>query len=339
MTIMKKYLLMGALCTMAFAGCKNDVEPEVPTDADYTGLVLNEVCGNDGNAGEEDWVELYNTSGNGVDLNGVRLVKTDEDGVSEVLCTFAEGTTLAGRAFLVKVKGIDFTQGISNSKSVAITLQAPSGKEIDKFDRDAELGGSTGHLVGGSYSRIPDGTGVWTVVIEATKGTANKVTVPIVPPVANYTGLVLNELDGNKPKFIELYNGSGQEMDITGVKILKDGEAAVYVAPENTKIAAGGFLMLLADQADYSTGFTSGLSAKKSVKIELVAPDDTSIDVFENPSISLGKVWGENDPKYNGETDKMAYGRKENGTDWHLMKATQGTSNSTTAELGEKIEW
>lgn len=32
------------------------------------------------------------------------------------------------------------------------------------------------HEVGGSYSRIPDGTGEWTVVLKATKGTANKIT-------------------------------------------------------------------------------------------------------------------------------------------------------------------
>lgn len=336
---MKKILLMGALCALALTGCKNDIEPEIPTDTDYTGLVLNEICGNDGNATEEDWVEIYNTSNSAINLNGVRLIKTDEDGVSEVLCVFSEGTTISGSAFMLKVKGIDFTQGISNSKSVTIILQAPSGREIDKFDKDMEWGVDGNHVVGGSYSRIPDGTGEWTVVTEATKGVANKVTEPEIPSGTDYTGLVLNELDGNKPKFIELYNGADSEMDITGVKIIKDDKSTVYVAPESTRIAARSYLVLLSDQQDYSTGFTSGLSAKKSVKIELLSPDDTSIDVFENLSVALGQAWGEDDPKYNGETAEMAYARRDNGAEWYLMKATQGESNSNTTEVGEKIKW
>ena len=61
---------------------------------------------------------------------------------------------------------------------------------------------------------------------------------------------------------ILLYNSTGRELDITGVKIKKDDGDIVYIAPEGTKIQSHGFLVLLSDQADYSTGFTSGLSAK-----------------------------------------------------------------------------
>ena len=73
-----------------------------------------------------------------------------------------------------------------------------------------------------------------------------------------------------------------------------------------TKIQSHGFLVLLSDQADYSTGFTSGLSAKKSVKIELLSPEETAIDVFKNLTDAGEEVWGET-PKYNGETEGMAY--------------------------------
>ena len=58
--IMKKFLLMSTLCALALVGCKDDSEPEIPTDIDYSGLVLNEICGNDGNASEEEWIEIYN---------------------------------------------------------------------------------------------------------------------------------------------------------------------------------------------------------------------------------------------------------------------------------------
>ena len=335
---MKKFLLMSTLCALALVGCKDDSEPEIPTDIDYSGLVLNEICGNDGNASEEDWIEIYNTSNTTINLNGVKLVKTDEEGVSEIIYTFGEGAAIAGKAYLLKVKGVDFTQGISNTKSVSITLQMPSGKDIDKFDKDAEFGDGGKHEVGGSYSRIPDGTGEWTVVLKATKGTANKITEPEGPSGIDYIGLVLNELNGNKPKYIELYNSTARALAITGVKIKKDDGDIVYIAPEGTKIQSHGFLVLLSDQADYSTGFTSGLSAKKSVKIELLSPEETAIDVFKNLTDAGEEVWGET-PKYNGETEGMAYARKDNGAEWYMMKATQGESNSTTAGLSTKIEW
>ena len=32
------------------------------------------------------------------------------------------------------------------------------------------------------------------------------------------------------------------------------------------------------------------------------------------------EVWGET-PKYNGETEGMAYARKDNGAEWYMMKA------------------
>ena len=50
---MKKFLLMSTLCALALVGCKDDSEPEIPTDIDYSGLVLNEICGNDGNASKK----------------------------------------------------------------------------------------------------------------------------------------------------------------------------------------------------------------------------------------------------------------------------------------------
>lgn len=344
---MKKYVFISVWCALALAGCKDDSEPsvpEVPADGDYTGLVLNEVCGGEADNKDNDWIELYNTSEQSVDLNGVSLVKTDEDGVSETMLTFGQGEKIDGKSYLVKTRDTDFTQGISNSKNVTITLQAPSGKQIDTFDKAAAFGDEGSHILGGSYSRIPDGTGAWTIVTKATKAATNQVTDP-EPPVEllDYTGLVLNELNGNDPKYIELYNGSDKKMDITGVQIRKDDEQTVYIAPENTEIEAKGFLMLLADQADYSTGFTSGLSAKKSLKIELLAPDGTtSLDVFKNLTADGEEKWGEKNAKYNGEEDESgkswAFGRKDNGSEWYKIAATQGESNAG-AELAEEIVW
>lgn len=178
----------------------------------------------------------------------------------------------------------------------------------------------------------------------------------VVPPVDNtvngdnnndqkpeetidFRAIRLNELDGNKPKFIELYNTASQAVDISGMKLRKNGEEIVYEAPAGTTIAAGGFLMLLSDQAGYTTGFTSGLSAKKSVMIELLGPDDTLVDVFANPSQAMGNVWDETDPVFNGDATQEAYGRKPDGTgEWYMIQRTEGASNNDAA-TSVKIIW
>lgn len=319
--------------------CKDDKESDVtpPTDGDYTGIVLNEICGGAADDKDDDWVEICNTGETEVDLSGVQLVKIDEDDLSETLCALPNGTRLTARGYLVVAKKSgSFSAGISNSKKVSIVLTSPSGaKEIDRFDRDAAVGKDLGHDLGGSYARIPDGTGAWTIVAKSTPGAANSTEADPEPTPdpdasARYDGLVLNELNGNDPKYIELYNGSDAPMDISGVKLRKDDEEIVYTAPDGTTVAARGFLKLLADQSDPALGFSSGLSAKKSVMIELLAPDGvTLIDCFKNPSLEKGDSWGESDPCYNGDDEGLSYGRYPDGAagHWYMTTPTEGTAN------------
>lgn len=331
------------IVTTATPGTANKDEatgPVVP-DVDYTGLIINEICGLQ--VPDNDWIEILNTSDKPIDLNGVQVQKTDEEGVKEIISTFAEGKTIDAGAFLVisKENG-DFSAGISNKKQVGVALLAPSGAAINAFDRDADVGLDQQHESGGSYARIPNGSDTWKVVATATPGAANNDGTP--EPGPDYTelveNLVLNELNGNDPKYIELYNKSDKALDIAGVIIRKDDKSSeVYVAPAGTTIAAHGFLMLPADQPSYGTGFTSGLSAKKSVKIELFAPDGTtSIDVFKNLMNDGSETWGEK-PKYNGETNGQSYARYPDGTgDWYLTTPTQDAANTQGAEA-DKITW
>lgn len=156
---------------------------------------------------------------------------------------------------------------------------------------------------------------------------------------ADFRTIRLNELNGNKPKYIELYNTSAQTVDISGMKLRKNGDEMVYEAPAGTTIAAGGYLALLSDQTDYAIGFSAGFSAKKSVQIELLGPDGSVVDVFANPSKAAGYTWDETDPKYNGDATGEAYGRKPDGTgSWYMIEGTQGASNNNAA-TSDRITW
>ena len=70
---------------MLGVGCKTDKEPVIPpvSDGDYTGVVLNEICGGAADNKDDDWVEIYNMSDVTVDLTGVQLMKIDEDNLSD----------------------------------------------------------------------------------------------------------------------------------------------------------------------------------------------------------------------------------------------------------------
>ena len=111
---------------------------------------------------------------------------------------------------------------------------------------------------------------------------------------------------------------------------------------------AHGFLTVWSEKSDKAEStenpdfpiFEFGLSADKSVKIELFAPDGTSIDLFKNLSKALGETWGEDDGMYDSK-DKGSFARDVDGTgDWYIMTATEGSSNASAEKVeDEKIEW
>ena len=165
------------------------------------------------------------------------------------------------------------------------------------------------------------------------------------PSGVDYSALRLNELNGND-KFIELYNSSDADIDIAGVYFTKDDEDT-FTAAEGTVVPAKGFLTVWSEKADaleenpgLAPVFKFGLSADKSVKIELFAPDGTSLDVFKNLSVSLDETWGEDDGMYDSK-DKGSFARETDGTgDWYIMTATEGESNASAEKVeDDKIEW
>jgi len=140
----------------------------------------------------------------------------------------------------------------------------------------------------------------------------------------DYTGLVLNELNGND-KFIEIYNGAAKEIFIGGVTMFKDGGASsTWVAPDEY-LAAGAYLLLYSEdvtksgeaQEGYPEKYTfhSGLSAKKSVRIHITKPDGiTIIDDF-----NLDNSGG---TKYSG-----SFGRNADGEWYHQTTKTPKAVN------------
>jgi len=307
-------------------GTANQADEQLPEE-DYTGLILNEICGGEKNS-DDDWVEIYNSSEDDIDISGVQIVKIDEDGAVATIYTFPADTKIGAGSYRVVAKETDeLSAKISNSKQVGIKLTTPNDEVIDAFDRGEDIGEDTGHLLGGSYARLPNVTGDWDISYTATRGMENE--KGEAPVVYDYTGLVLNEVNGNGTKFIELYNNSDAAIDISSVIIKKNG-STLHTIPANTIIPSKTIMTFVS-----GTDFSGGISAKRSLLITLVTPDEQEeIDVFKNLKEDGTEEWDVAPPKYNGETTTQSYGRFPDGAEtWQMMTATQDAANTegTTA--------
>ncbi len=127
----------------------------------YPCLSLNEVCTDEG------WIEIYNKSDFDINLKDVRLIKFNQSGEAETLATFGD-ETVNKRAYIKK----EVNNGLSDAGTLKLALQTGDGTTFELFDAEKALNGEQ-HAEGGSYSRIPDGVGNWTIVSESSANAQN----------------------------------------------------------------------------------------------------------------------------------------------------------------------
>ena len=142
-----------------------------PTNViDYSELVINEVDG------IYKFIELYNKGTESIPLKGITLIKNE----SQVWWTGKENTYIAPGEFYSISNGVQSglaltppnettgNSGISPKQNVKFELKQPDGTVIDEFVRTN--GGNWGDSVtpaydapgtGYSFSRVPDGTGIF----------------------------------------------------------------------------------------------------------------------------------------------------------------------------------
>lgn len=146
----------------------------------------------------------------------------------------------------------------------------------------------------------------------------------LLPPPSAITGLVINEImsapaTGND--WIELYNNSDNEIDLSGFRLQDDkGASEEYIIPVNTKIAAKAILVF-----EQGISFTFGLSSGGDVVVLL---DKSGAEVN---SVTV--------PGFGTEKGK-SYGRTTDGaSEFKIFDApTKGVSNTGTPPVEEDPE-
>lgn len=163
--MMKKILLFISIVACA-AGC-NDKMPEA--DGDYTGLIITEVAANADKNRTDSWIEIYNSSSKEIALTGLDVLVSDGGSEWEPL-TIMEGKTIrAGERLVFSTSDYGLIRGFRSDEDFEIVLgKSATEGVVDRFSRakDAE-GKSTARF--GSYQRIPEVGGDWTVTSQSTR--------------------------------------------------------------------------------------------------------------------------------------------------------------------------
>ena len=313
---------------------------------DYSVLRLNELNGND------KFIEIYNTSDEPINLNGVYIekdgtqnwladntVKIDAGGY---LLLYSEDVTIEGAAQAGYPESLTFHSGLSAKKNVRIQIFSPAGVSIDDFNLTNIDANDPAYIPApASYSRNADGNWYYA---DATPGAANVDGMVAVlgleggdtpePPVGpDYTNIVLNELNGTD-KFIEIYNKGDMDLSLEGMYIMKDDyvAGATWIADATVVVPAHGYVLLYSedvqiDMPDYpeSLIFHSGLSSKKTVRITLFMPDNSVRDEFTRGTTG---EWGQTI----SDVKPQSFARIPDGGDWKLADATPGAANPATGD-------
>lgn len=203
-----------------------------------------------------------------------------------------------------------------------------------KFGNEAQVmtPDNSGKMFKGTIPAMPDGTEVSftvTIVNEANFTTvSDPYTYKVGDPATDWTKLKLNEVYGagaDNEKFFELYNASDFTIKLTGVTINKD-EGLTWTGIDGEEVPAHGFFAIVGGKGTTERGFSSGFSAKKSVILELFAPDGTKVDTFQRGDKDESGAWGVKLPEITDSWQRIPDGTGK----WAIATPNCGEANAAS---------
>jgi hypothetical protein len=149
---------------------------------------------------------------------------------------------------------------------------------------------------------------------------------------SDFSKLVINEAYPTAPsdaeKFVELYNGGDAAVSLEGVVIKRTDETnateEVWLGISGETVPAKGYFVIQGTKRSLERSLSSGLSAKKGVKLEVFDPDGKSIT-----SVQHGDPTADGAPATKLQTGVWA--RIPDGGAWkNVTNPTPGKANDAT---------
>ena len=217
-------------------------------------VVINEVLAH-AHAGQPDWIELYNTTTQPVNIGGWFLSDSDADDAAIKKYRIADGTSVPALGYLVFYQHLSFGNTGDPGCRVAfalsengekVVLNSASGETLTGYRVTEDFGASESGVTLGRYLTSTGSTN-FVALSSPTPNAAN--VYPLVGPI------VISELNYNPPangsEYVELKNISAAPVTLEfydsglGVTVpwqFTDG--IDFVFPLGTTIPAGGVLVL-----------------------------------------------------------------------------------------------
>ena len=247
-----------------------------------------------------DYIELYNASSHSVSVAGCKLW---EGGGPEEAWTIPAGKTIPAKGYLVIEcdkenlyhDPVNYPSwGLSKNSETVILADTQGSGIIDQVD-------TPNMSKGEAYGRKTDGASEWVIFAELTRGTTNN-GADEKQDVANTSGVYINEVFTNNQDvqvsawddtkdFIELYNATGEDIDLTGFSLNDDAliEVKKYIFPAGSVIRAKSFLTLDVDK-NSTTGPVFGLG-KGGDKVFLWNTQGVLVDEVETPEFADNEIY------------------------------------------------
>lgn len=261
-----------------------------------------------------DWIELYNATGQDVDLSGYGV---SDSAASPLKYTLPQGTSIpANGVLLIYCTGRETPEGADKieapfalaSYQESVVFSTPAGRILDQYDytrADTDV----------SFARSPDGTGEFTQTAQPTPGYTNNnaglqafmATLSygtgdlVISEVHNANYSTLKQPDGEYYDWIEIHNRTGSPIPLAGYALSNNAKnSAKWLFPDVT-IDAGEYLTIQASGKNISdaqkknnleTNF--GLSSEGDVVL-LFAPDATIVDKLLVPAGHANVSYGRSD--------------------------------------------
>ncbi|HST40951.1 MAG TPA: lamin tail domain-containing protein [Conexibacter sp.] len=206
----------------------------LPPVGNIAGVRLNEVESN-GDAVNGDWVELYNTTGAAIDIDGAII--TDSDPAHQFVVPAATPNLPAGGYVAFRLDDPAVTGNFGLGSADAVRLYAPNDitlrTVVDQYSWSAHATVT--------YGRNVAGAGSWAQTTVSTFAAVNQFRAVSAP---NLTGVVINEVeshgDDRNGDWIELKNTTGSSVTLDDAILSDDNNSNVFRIPAATPDLAPG---------------------------------------------------------------------------------------------------
>lgn len=244
----------------------------VGTIGNIAGVKLNEVESN-GDATNGDWVELYNTTGAAINIDGAIITDADpaHQFVVPDVAPLAAGGYAAFRVDNPATPG-NFGLGSADSAKLYAPGDVTLATVVDEFSW-------TLHATN-TYGRDVAGAGSWAATSAGTFAAVNQISFGTIDPL---TGVVINEVeshgDTTNGDWIELKNTSGTSVNLDNAVLSDNSNNHAFRIPTSTpNLAAGAVTAFRVDSlttGDAQFGLGDDDSARL-FKADVLALTDTS---------------------------------------------------------------